>query len=369
MDDNRTTRPIVTERGTPIRTRILLLVLAGLLLLCGVYISVTAVRQKEEPTPALVGSEVPMAGPAKQAPAFAGGPKPLVAAGLNPSKTAQPAIAPAVQPTAKPNPAGPNAAIPVAANPAVPPVAANPPANTMPATGPQPLTAGQTPAAGAVSAGAVAPGAVAGQPAVPGVQVPGQPTVVTAATVQAPPVQSDAGSFFVPKSIPSTTRLVAAVDARAALGRTDPCAKLENYKPFPRVGGKPQTAAKVGKSEIAVEGKDKKVTPPPPPPAQFGLVPPPPPSDMSEGMSVAELPAPPTKPSLAGKMKLVAIVGDRAILAFSDRSIVRDNRWPSTVTLGPGEQFESVSMVDVTPDSVTLEEDGERSTKAMDPLR
>lgn len=368
MDDNRTTRPIVTERGTPIRTRILLLVLAGLLLLCGVYISVTAVRQKDEPTPALVGSEVPMAGPAKQAPAFAGGPKPLVAAGPNPNKTAQPAVSPAVQPAAKPN----LTAVPVAANPAVPLVATNPPASTLPPAGPQPLTAGQPLAAGAVPAGSVAPVAAAGQPAVPvaaGAQAPGQPAVATAATVQAPPVQSDSGSYFVAKSIPSTTRLLAAVDARAALGRTDPCAKLENYKPFPRVGGKPQTAAKLGKTEIALEGKDKKVTPPPPPPAQFGLVPPPPPQDMSEGMSVAELPAPPTKPSLAGKMKLVAIVGDRAILAFSDRSLARDNRWPSTVTLGPGEQFESVSMVDVTPDSVTLEEDGERSTKAMDPLR
>ncbi len=357
MDDNRTTRPIVTERGTPIRTRIMLLVLAGLLLLCGVYISVTAVRQKEEPTPALVGSEVPMAGPAKQVPAVAGGPKPLVAAGLNASKPLPPAV--------KPNPAGSNAQTP--ANPAVPAGAAYPPANTLPPAGPASLTAGQPPAAGSSALTTAT-----NQPAVPvaaGAQGTGQPTVVTAATVQAPPVQSDSGSFFVPKSIPSTTRLVAAVDARAALGRTDPCAKLENYKPFPRVGGKPQTAAKVGKPEIALEGKDKKVTPPPPPPAQFGLVPPPPPSDMSEGMSVAELPAPPTKPSLAGKMKLVAIVGDRAILAFSDRAIARDNRWPSTVTLGPGEQFESISMVDVTPDSVTLEEDGERSTKAMDPLR
>ncbi len=378
MDDNRTTRPIITERGTPIRTRILLLVLAGVLLLCGVYIWVTAVRQKEEPTPILVGSEVPAPGPAQQPAALAGGPKPLVAAWPNLSKgiAAQPGAQPTTTLSTVPplRPSG----LPPAANPAnqatgVPGVSTKMPAATpvnplQPAT-PLPNTAAQPPAAGAVPAGTTPPATTAAQPGVPAVPaVAGQPSVVTAADVQPLPAQPDPGSFFVPKSIASTTRLAAAVDARAALGRTDPCAMLENYKPFPRVGGKVHSKAETSKTEIAAASKEKKVTPPPPPP-QFGLVPPPPPGEMSEGMSVAELPAPPTKPSLSGKMKLVAIVGDRAILAFSDRSIARENKWPSTVTLGPGEQFESVSMVDVNPDSVTLEEDGERSTKAMAPLR
>jgi len=96
---------------------------------------------------------------------------------------------------------------------------------------------------------------------------------------------------------------------------------------------------------------------------------PPPEPPSGAGLSVAELPEPPARPSIADKMKLVGIVGDRAILAFSDRELVRENKWPKMVTLGTGEQFESVKVVGVSGDSVTVEEDGERSVKTIPPVK
>jgi hypothetical protein len=170
------------------------------------------------------------------------------------------------------------------------------------------------------------------------------------------------------KHLAATPRLLAANEARAGAGRTDPAARLDNYLPFPRVGpGSP-------KPEAAVPGPDipppppTKIVPPPPPAALGGNVLAPPP-EPDAGLSLAELPAPPARPSIVDKMKLVGIVGERAVIAFSDRRALAENKWPRTITLGRGEQFESVSVVDVSPDSVTFDEDGERSVKSIEPVK
>jgi hypothetical protein len=85
----------------------------------------------------------------------------------------------------------------------------------------------------------------------------------------------------------------------------------------------------------------------------------------SDLLTQSELPAPPEKPSIASKMKLTAIIGDRAIFEFTDVTAASKNKWPKAISLGPGEQFESVSVSSVTPDAVTLIEDGDRSVKEL----
>jgi hypothetical protein len=99
------------------------------------------------------------------------------------------------------------------------------------------------------------------------------------------------------------------------------------------------------------------------------MVPPPPPNTGLSSLSLNELPPPPAKPSLARKLKLSAIVGDKAILTFADKELARENHWPLFITLGMGDQFESLSVVQVDAHSVVLDEDGERSTKNLSPVR
>lgn len=81
------------------------------------------------------------------------------------------------------------------------------------------------------------------------------------------------------------------------------------------------------------------------------------------------MPEPPDKPLIAEKMKLVGVLADRAFFTFTDSSLRRANKFPSTVVLANGEQFESVHLVSVDPNSVVLEEDGERITKELERIR
>jgi hypothetical protein len=172
------------------------------------------------------------------------------------------------------------------------------------------------------------------------------------------------------KNLAATPLSLAANEARVQAGKPDPFQQVHNYLPFPRgAGGVASIAAADGASPPAPPPPVEKILPPPPPPvaaSASGLAPPPEPD---AGLSLAELPAPPSRPSIANKMKLVGVVGDRAIIAFSDRRLRMENKWPRTITLGRGEQFESVSVVDVSPDSVTIDEDGERSVKSVEPLK
>src|SRR5262249_59886418 len=85
--------------------------------------------------------------------------------------------------------------------------------------------------------------------------------------------------------------------------------------PFPRFGGAVVSKAAEVAQPPALPAPEK-ILPPPPPPvaaAGSGLVPPPEPA---AGLSMAELPAPPARPSIGNKMKLLGVVGDRAIIAF-----------------------------------------------------
>lgn len=83
----------------------------------------------------------------------------------------------------------------------------------------------------------------------------------------------------------------------------------------------------------------------------------------------SELPDPPEKPMLSEKMKLVGVLADKAFFTFTDLGLRRANKFPSTVVLANGEQFESVHLISVASNKVVLEEDGERFTKELERIR
>jgi len=100
----------------------------------------------------------------------------------------------------------------------------------------------------------------------------------------------------------------------------------------------------------------------------LGLSPAPPPPPV-EGKASFQLPEPPSRPKLVQDLKLVGIVGQKALFVFSDPQVRKINHWPSNLTLSPGEQFESVNLISVDDHLVTLEEDGIRTVKELDQIR
>ena len=161
---------------------------------------------------------------------------------------------------------------------------------------------------------------------------------------------------------------------RAWSSRSNPfSAPLTQYKKFPLQRGSAHT-------EVTVEPVKKKpikiMVPPPPPgairPADLiphGNMVPPPPTGDGDMLSLKELPSPPEKPSLSGKLKLIGIVGNRAVFTFSDGLLRLQHNWPHYLTLAAGEQFEGVTVMNISPDAVTVEEDGEKQTKELPRVR
>ena len=273
---------------------------------------------------------------------------------------AKPAVAPAatvaVKPAAKPAtiPAATVAAKPAATAVAPPPAstALKPPATVPVAKPPEnPLIAGL-------------PSLV---PATPSAAPPVAPPVV-----EQPPNPNAVGVEKLKKRFPAIKREELVAEAKQAAGRQDPM--------LPYLGGNPYPFFSKPKDEPAATETAK--VPPPPPPTTTetaktpkfggppkGLVPPPPPSDPSlaslpGGLPINELPVAPDKPTVADKLKLAAVIGNRVILHVP-HSVRQQNKWPATITLAPGEQFESLSVVSVDGDSVTLDEDGERTVKTL----
>ncbi len=367
MDDDRKTRPISPSHGAPLRTRVLLLILAGVLLAGGVSIWVNELQRKEEPVgiaahlkhPHTVSKSVPAGTSGDRV-----GSKGIAVTSLTQVRGGSCGVLPAVTAVGI---AGQQAAQPgthlhsqqLLTAQAGSPIGGG--REKVKVSG-QSLTAGVAQVNPAAALGGTASGATAKNA-----------TTVVSSRVASPggPAAQANTPLAAAKSIPSTARLVAAADARAAARRNDPYAPLRELKPFPTSGSKLSEGG-TGKVESKLSKGAAGLIPPPPPGNSAGLTLPPPPgnsvglaSPPGADLTAAELPAPPPKPSLSGKLTLVAIVADRAILTFCDRGMVRDNRWPETITLGPGEQFESVSLVSISGDNVTLEEDGERCVKTL----
>lgn len=175
------------------------------------------------------------------------------------------------------------------------------------------------------------------------------------------------------EEVPATTRAAAAEQARIGSGRPDPFSPpLVPYRKFPMQKG---SASSVYRLEDKPKKAAMKVLAPPPPPGTVAardliphgnMVPPPPEGDM---LSLKELPSPPDKPLLSGKLKLLGIVGNRAVFTITDNLLRMQHKWPRYLTLATGEQFESISVLSIAPDAVTLEEDGEKQVKELTRIR
>lgn len=156
-----------------------------------------------------------------------------------------------------------------------------------------------------------------------------------------------------PTKIAATGRPEAENNARKNAGRKDPFLGITGLKPFPSRG--------ISLEDETATTKSKHMLVPPPPPVVRTYAPPSIPS--------TEMPEPPSRPTLAHKVRLVAVLADRAVLKITDLRLRQDNKWPQTITLGTGDKFESLEVVRVAPDSVTIEEDGERSVKTLERIR
>lgn len=158
-----------------------------------------------------------------------------------------------------------------------------------------------------------------------------------------------------PTKIAATVRSEAQLPARQNAGRKDPFLGITGLKPFPSRG------IALEEEETKKATKSKRFLVPPPPPVVQTYAPPSIPS--------TEMPEPPSRPMLSHKVRLVAVLADRAVLKITDIRLRHDNKWPPTITLGTGDKFESLEVLRVAPDSVTIEEDGERSVKTLERIR
>lgn len=303
----------------------------------------------------------------------------------------------ATTPPAQTTPAKPSVPPPqVASKPVTAPPVTQPPAKTPP---PAPVVASKplvtapvkTPPPAPVVASkpaAAPPGQSAIPPAMP--PKPPAPPVIANLPPQPPQVTAPQSDRF-----PATKREEARSAAKQVAGRQDPCQGTFDKTPYPapwtKVGQAPgaRTTAVDEKEEKDKADKNKpqvasadgsKVLPPPPPPTREKPVPPPPPSNIGPSnigsggdIPVDQLPVAPEKPMVSNKLTLTAILGNRAVLAVP-MTMRAQNKWPAQICLGPGEKFEdpehgSFSVVSVDQDSVTIEEEQERSVKSLPQIK
>jgi len=187
----------------------------------------------------------------------------------------------------------------------------------------------------------------------------GEATAQPAPTGQSitPSPTAESGQVF-----PATSHEQALYNARKGAGRSNPLSPITGFKPFP---------SNVEVQQKVVESGEK----PGLPQTRFNelggktILPPPPQVSGQSDFPVSELPLPPDRPSIAAKLKLTGVIGDKAVFAITDREAIRVNKWPAVVMMAPGDRFESIQTVSVGADSAILEEDGERSTKTLERIR
>jgi hypothetical protein len=175
--------------------------------------------------------------------------------------------------------------------------------------------------------------------------------------------------------IESTRKPDAMAMARQDAGRIDPFGELPAGQQFPKLKPIPRppiSSVKVDGKKVASDILSGPEGLPPPPPSSSDLAslatdvaPPPPPP----GITLDELPPPPEKPMLSKHLKLNAILGDQIILAFKDRHYQKQNHFKQYITLSQGQEFDSVTLVDIGKDQATLEEHGRQITMQLDPIR
>lgn len=165
-------------------------------------------------------------------------------------------------------------------------------------------------------------------------------------------------------ALPATTREQAAQVARVSAGKADPLSPIIGFKKFP-TSGERKIDRPIGKEK----GKNGLIPPPP-----MDAIPPPPPPILpgqtvqGDILPLNELPSPPERPSIARHLKLIGVLGDRAFLS-TDSYVRQSNRLPKVLSLSPGDRVDYVSVLAVTDNSVTLEEDGQKLVKRLSALR
>ena len=122
----------------------------------------------------------------------------------------------------------------------------------------------------------------------------------------------------------------------------------------------------------------------PPPPdvegSQNGLLPPPPAMGDSgsifgsnlppePGITTGELPLPPEPKDLISKLRLNAVIGDRAVLAFADKGFARTRGLKRYVTLGRGDSYQNVRLVDLDSEMAIVEENGKTRELKLPEMR
>ncbi len=186
------------------------------------------------------------------------------------------------------------------------------------------------------------------------------PTTIALATLPGSAAIATTTSAAIPKTnYPATRREEAASIARQVSGREDPMQSTFEKIPYP--------GTKAGSDG------HKSESPVPPPPTTKEL--PPAPSVANGGGSstpelpIENMPLPPDKPMVTLRLKLTAILGNKALLSVP-LELRLQNNWPAVICLGPGERFEdpangSFSIVSVDRDSVTIEEEQESSVQSL----
>lgn len=213
-----------------------------------------------------------------------------------------------------------------------------------------------------------------------------QPKTVTKTTSPLIAQADVTGELSPSLSSEAVTNLEAArASARAQTGNKDPFEPVVSTESFPRGSAKVLTTPTLNDpTSGASKVKQLTVVPPPPGSSDFGnlpgphngFLPPPLPgvltgSALSTGLSLKDLPSPPSRPSTARYLRLTGIIGDKAIFQIKDLSARRSNHWPAQVTLGPGDDFGSLRLVSVSSqnESAIVEEHGRQEELHMPALR
>ena len=75
---------------------------------------------------------------------------------------------------------------------------------------------------------------------------------------------------------------------------------------------------------------------------------------------------PEVKP-LAQQVRLIGIMDGKAVLAFP-AGLSAKNDWPRTITMEAGQKFDSIKIISVSQNTVTLQEGEDKSVKGLEPL-